>query len=72
MAGDNQAITGQLAQAAGEILPLKVCQSRAGFYIGTTTELGEPFSRESAEYWAKRPQAENALQSGKWSQRLEP
>jgi hypothetical protein len=36
MAGDNQAITGQLAQAAGEILPLKVCQSRAGFYMPNT------------------------------------
>ena len=31
-------------------LPLQVCESRAGFYIGTLNQDGTPCSRESVEY----------------------
>ena len=51
-------------------LPLEVCKSAAGFYLGTTLE-GQPFTRESAQYWPKREQAADALHSPtKWTQRL--
>ncbi|MEQ1968448.1 hypothetical protein ABLA30_15855 [Xenorhabdus nematophila] len=49
-------------------LPLTVLQTRAGFYIGTV-DGGEPCSRESVEYFARREQAEFALKQGCWTQR---
>lgn len=63
---------GMLALLCGHRLPLQVCQSRAGFYLGTLTEEGLPNSRESVEYWPQRPQAEAALQRGTFTQRVEP
>lgn len=71
-AKDEQTSIGQLAQAAGQALPLQVCQSAAGFYVGTKTPQDEPFSRESQEYWRDRVKAETALSSGKWTQRRFP
>ena len=56
----------------GEILPLQVCESAAGFYIGALTTDGEPVSRESREYFPTRQLAEKALKSGNWTQRAEP
>ncbi len=53
-------------------LPLQVCSSRAGFYIGTIDDQCGPCSRESAEYFGTRAQAENALASGNWTQRSHP
>jgi hypothetical protein len=55
----------------GEDLPLEVCESAAGYYIGTKQD-GEPFTRESAEYWPTRTEAEAALRRGRpaWTQRL--
>jgi hypothetical protein len=50
-------------------------QEQAGgskFNIGSSGRGLERSISDSAEYWAKRPQSETALQSGKWSQRLEP
>lgn len=61
---------GMLALIYGHRLPLQVCQSRAGFYLGTVTEEGLPNSRESAEYWPQRPQAEAALTQGRFTQRI--
>lgn len=43
---------GKLAQAAGQLFPLQVCKSRAGFYLGTYDADGLPFSRESQEILA--------------------
>lgn len=63
---------GKLAQAAGQLFPLQVCKSRAGFYLGTFDADGLPFSRESQEYWPRREAAEQAISSGKWTQRLQP
>lgn len=63
---------GQLAKEyAGKRLPLQVLQSAAGFYIGTSDELG-PVSRESAEYFRKRSSAELALERNEWTQRDHP
>ena len=53
-------------------LPLQVCRSAAGFYLGTK-ENDQPFSRESVEYWRTREEANEALLSPKkWSQRPAP
>lgn len=68
----NPPATGELARAAGKVFPLEICKSRAGFFIGTRDEDGAPFSRESAEYWTQRDQAETALTHGHWTQRREP
>jgi hypothetical protein len=60
---------GALAQAAGRQLELQVCKSAAGFYLGTRDDDGAPFTRESQEYWSKRERAEQALTSGRWTQK---
>ena len=62
---------GMLALIYGHRLPLQVCQSRAGFYLGTLTEEGLPNSRESVEYWPQRGRAEAALTRGSFTQRVE-
>lgn len=59
---------GMLAEQAGERIPLSVCKSNAGFYIGTMDH-GDPFTRESNEYWHTAAQAWEALTSGQWTQR---
>jgi hypothetical protein len=63
---------GRLAIAAGQAFPLEVCQSRAGFYLGTRDQDSAPFTRESAEYWARLGAAEEAWRRGAWTQRLAP
>ncbi len=61
---------GHLAKTCcGLELPLQVLQSAAGFYIGTSDPT--PVTRES-EYWPTVEQAQNALDTGSWTQRLEP
>lgn len=59
---------GKLAQQYGHDLPLKVMRSNAGFYLGTSQD-GMPFSRESAEYFETQGAADEALATGKWTQR---
>ncbi len=63
---------GKLAAQCGQRLPLQVCQSRAGFYVGTLTVEGLPNSRESAENWPQRELAAQALCAGTFTQRREP
>ena len=63
---------GKLAkEVCGVELPLTVLESRAWFYLGTQAK-GLPVSRESAEYFADRKSAEDALRSGNFTQRLNP
>jgi hypothetical protein len=62
---------GRLGAALGKALPLQVCFSRAGYYVGTLDEQG-PVSRESVEYWPTQTAADEALSSGCWTQRLTP
>jgi hypothetical protein len=52
-------------------LPIQVCKSAAGFYIGTLEDK-LPFSRESVEYWRTRKEAEKALHSNDWTQKPRP
>ena len=72
MAENSTTRWGALAQQAGKRQPVQVCQSRAGFYVGTLDEEGLPYSRESAEYWRDKIKAEQALDGGKWTQRTSP
>lgn len=52
-----------------EKLPLRVCRSAAGYYLGTLDENGFPVSRESHEYFPDEASASAALASGSWTQR---
>lgn len=63
---------GLLALSIGKRLPLQICRSAAGFYVGTLDADGLPVSRESAEYWRRPELAAEALRKGHWTQRLEP
>ncbi|CAD5366590.1 hypothetical protein RA210_U10401 [Rubrivivax sp. A210] len=56
----------------GKSLPLTVCKSQRGFYLGTWDDNEGPCSRESAEYWLKEAEAATALATGRWTQRQEP
>lgn len=49
-------------------LPLKVCQSAAGFYAGTWCDNCGPYSRESG-YFRTREEAEDEV---RWQLGLEP
>ncbi|REC93382.1 hypothetical protein [Kushneria indalinina] len=51
-------------------LPLCALKSAAGYYIGTVHDEHGPVSRESVEYFGTQQQAEEALASGRWTQRL--
>ncbi|PUA41277.1 hypothetical protein C5U62_32775 [Pseudomonas protegens] len=59
-------------QITGQQLPLQVCHSAAGFYIGTLNEDGWPLSRESEEYFTTSNTASTALNNGTWTQRPQP
>jgi hypothetical protein len=66
---------GWLAKQCGnQELPLQVCRSAAGFYLGTLTPEGEPNSRESVQYWPTCEAAEKALKAGRpaWTQKPAP
>ena len=45
-------------------LPVQVCMSAAGYYIGQLEPCGAPFSRLSDCYYKKREDAETALKAG--------
>lgn len=64
---------GLLAKSyCGKNLPLSVCKNGAGnYYIGTEDHDG-PCSRESVEYWRSQEAAQQALQTGAWTQRQNP
>lgn len=65
-------LNGKLAnEYCNVLLPLRVLQSAAGFYLGTIGPDG-PCSRESVEYFPTRERADAALASGDWTQRDEP
>ncbi len=69
----SKSINGHLAsQFCGMTLPAEVLQSNAGFYIGTYDPKQGPISRESAEYWPTRAEADDALRTGDWTQKLNP
>jgi len=57
--------------ALGEEFEVQVLKSNAGYYLGTQTIEGMPASRESREYWSTHDNAQQALDSGSWTQRHE-
>lgn len=60
---------GHLAKTLFNVeLPLQVCESQTGFFIGTMHPKDGPYSRESVEYYPTREQAEQALETGDWNQ----
>lgn len=60
------------AKFCGMNLPLQVCESAAGFYLGTKDENGFPVTRESVEYFKSNELAKTALDSGSWTQKEQP
>ena len=65
-------VFGQLAlEYCGRRLPLQILRSAAGYYIGTCDDEG-PVSRESAEYFSTREEAERAHTNAVWTQRGHP
>ena len=48
---------------------LLVLRSAAGYYIGTVTEDGQPYSRESEEYYITKSEADTALATNSFTQR---
>jgi hypothetical protein len=70
-AARHQAIGYLALTYAGQRLPLQVCRSAAGYYVGTFDDEG-PVSRESAEYFPSHQAASLALASDRWQQRCVP
>jgi hypothetical protein len=56
----------------GEEHALHVCESAAGYYIGVISVTEGPLSRDSVEYFVTYEEADAALASGEWTQRLHP
>jgi hypothetical protein len=52
-------------------LPIQVCESGAGFYLGTLVN-GSPFSRESVGYYPTATAAADALRTHSWENRTSP
>jgi hypothetical protein len=50
----------------GAMLPLRVCHSAAGYYVGTWCDACGPYSRESG-YYTKKEEAEKALRTGNYA-----
>jgi hypothetical protein len=61
--------TGELFDPAE--LPIQVCMSAAGYYIGQLEPCGCPYSRLSDCYYKTRQEAEKALEQG-WPDRDAP
>jgi len=53
-------------------LEVQVCQSAAGYYIGTMNPDGSPCSRESGNYYHTAIEADKALREKSWIQRMYP
>jgi hypothetical protein len=60
---------GKLALQCGHQLELRVCQSAAGYYIGTLDQHGAPFSRESQQYYVNHADAQLALETNTFTQK---
>ena len=54
----------------GTFLPLKVCMSGAGYYIGTFCPRCGPYSRESLHYYPSQEVAQQHLDNNTWERRL--
>jgi hypothetical protein len=63
---------GVLASQCGYQIPVEVLESNAGLYLGTYHVDHGPISRESVEYWPTHAAAEEALNTGNWTQKPNP
>lgn len=55
------------------VTDVEVLRSARGFYIGVVDHNRlEPMSRESVEYYSTRSAAQQALNTGTWTQRTTP
>lgn len=50
-------------------MPVQVCQSAAGYYIGRWCDYCGPWERLSMSYWPTRDEAQRALDEGGWGDR---
>ena len=60
------------ALQGGKITPLIVMRSRHGYYLGraeVSTGYPMPYSPESVEYFARKEDAQQALDTSSWTQR---
>ena len=64
-------ISQQCLRYSGEERALEVLRSNAGYYLGTTDDLGCPNSRDSG-YYPTSEAAQAALDSGEFVPRLHP
>jgi hypothetical protein len=62
----------QCSEFLGITVALAVCESAAGFYLGAVSPTEGPLARDSAEYFASSEDAQAALASGAWTQRMTP
>jgi hypothetical protein len=53
-------------------LPIGVCHSAAGYYIGMNDTDGTPHARFSQEYWATEAEAQAAYDTGVYNFKLWP
>jgi hypothetical protein len=56
----------------GANLPMEVCHSAAGYYIGQWCEIDGPYSRLSQEYYSTFAKAKHALDEGNFTMRQHP
>jgi hypothetical protein len=64
---------GKLAlEYCGKALQIRVMRTAAGWYIGTANDDGTPCSRESNEYFRSQDAAQDALDTGNWTQKINP
>jgi hypothetical protein len=56
-------------ESGGELRRLRVLESAAGFYIGTLTAQGEPYTRESTGYYPSRKDAKQHLKAHSFLQK---
>lgn len=62
---------GMIAMSIGQMcLPVTPLYSEKGFYIGTKNQSGEPYTRESVEYYQTQLLAIKALSENTWTQRV--
>lgn len=61
---------GALSEACGEKRPLEILKSAASYYLGTQTKRG-PWTRESVQYWPSKEKAQNAWDTGNWTQKTD-
>ncbi len=53
-------------------IPVQVCKSAGGYYIGRLNTEGDPYARDSVEYFSTALEAHEALITDDWTLREHP